>query len=343
MAHGWAIASCLADGAPGVLITRTPLRISLGGGGTDLPSYYQRFGGIVISAAISKYVYVGINRTFTEDYFVKYSEQERVADVVDIRHPIIRQALTLHPVGPALEIVSLADIPSGTGLGSSGTFTVGLLRALYAFKREHVVTSALAEEACHVEIDCLGRAVGKQDQYIAAFGGLTCLEFRPGGRVDVAPLRISNRTLHDLEERLLLFFTGYARDAEAMLQDQRSRSERDDHAMLENLHAIACIGRQVRECLESGDTRGFGALMHEHWERKRVRTAGMSTSAIDRWYEAGRANGAIGGKLVGAGAGGFLVFYAEDPPMLRAAMQREGLRELRFGFDFDGSTVIVRD
>lgn len=326
-----------------MLITRTPLRISLGGGGTDLPSYYNQFGGIVVSAAINKYVYIGINRTFADDYLLKYSELERVREVWDIKHPIIRQALTMHPVGPYLEIVSLADIPSGTGLGSSGTFTVGLLKAIYAFKREHVVTGTLAEEACTIEIDHLGRSVGKQDQYIAAFGGLNCLEFCKDGEVRVSPLRISNQTLHDLEERLLLFFTGYARNAELMLEDQKVKSEERDSAMLENLHAIGEIGRQVREVLEKGDTHAFAALMHDHWERKRGRTSGMSTTDIDRWYAAGRANGALGGKLVGAGAGGFLMFYALDPAALRAAMGREGLTELRFAFDHDGSTVIVRD
>jgi D-glycero-alpha-D-manno-heptose-7-phosphate kinase len=326
-----------------MLITRTPVRISLGGGGTDLPSFYRRFGGTVISAAINKYVYIAINRTFTDDYFLKYSELERVRDVSEIRHPIIREALTLHPIGPSLEIVSVADIPSGTGLGSSGTFTVGLLRALYAFKRQHVVTGALAEEACHIEIDRLCRSVGKQDQYIAAFGGLNCFEFSPDGQVTVSALRISNQTLHDLEERLLLFFTGYSRNADSVLEDQKARSDKGDQNMLENLQAVASIGKQVRENLEAGNLRGFAALMHEHWENKRSRTNGISTTAIDRWYQVGRANGALGGKLVGAGGGGFLMFYAEDPACLRKAMEREGLPELRFAFDHDGSTVLVRD
>jgi D-glycero-alpha-D-manno-heptose-7-phosphate kinase len=326
-----------------MLITRTPVRISLGGGGTDLPSYYRRFGGIVISAAINRYVYIAVNRTFTDDYFLKYSELERVKEVRDIRHPIIREALTLHPVGPSLEIVSLADIPAGTGLGSSGTFTVGLLRALYAFKREPVVTNALAEEACSIEIERLSRAVGKQDQYIAAYGGLTCFEFSPDDGVAISPLRISNQTLHDLEERLLLFFTGYARRAESMLADQKQRSESGDQEMLDNLHRVARIGKEVRAALERGDLFGFAGLMHEHWEHKRKRTGGMSSSAIDRWYDLGRASGALGGKLVGAGGGGFLMFYAEDPSSLRAAMAREGLVELRFAFDHDGSSVIVRD
>ena len=298
---------------------------------------------MVVSAAITKYVYIGINRTFTPDYVLKYSELERVTDVSDIRHAILREALTLHQVGPSIEIVSLADIPGGTGLGSSGTFAVGLLRALYALKREHVTAHALAEEACHIEIDRLARAVGKQDQYVAAFGGLTCFEFTPNDEVRVSPLRISNQTLHDLEERLLLFFTGYARSAEAMLEDQKAKSEQGDRAMLDNLHDVARLGCRVREALEDGDTRGFAAIMHEHWLTKRSRSGGMSSDDIDRWYALGLANGALGGKLVGAGAGGFLMFYADDPPSLREAMTQEGLGELRFSFDHDGSTVIVRD
>jgi D-glycero-alpha-D-manno-heptose-7-phosphate kinase len=326
-----------------MLITRTPLRVSLGGGGTDLPSYYRRFGGFVISAAITKYVYIGINRTFTDDYFLKYAEMERVTEIRDIRHPIIREALTMHPVGPAIEIVSLADIPAGTGLGSSGTFTVGLVRALHAINREHVMTGALAEEACEIEINRLCRAVGKQDQYAAAFGGLSCLDITPDGAVTVTPLRISNATLHDLEEHLLLFFTGYSRDADSMLEDQKTRTESGDDAMLQNLHTVARIGQRVRETLEGGDLRAFAALMHEHWANKRGRRRGMSSSNIDRWYDVGMASGALGGKLVGAGGGGFLMFYAETPGALRAAMAEQGLTEVRFAFDHDGSTVIVRD
>ena len=326
-----------------MLITRTPLRISLGGGGTDLPSFYRRFGGSVISAAINKYIYVGINRTFTNDYFLKYAELERVTDVRDVRHPIVREALLKHETGPSLEIVSLADIPAGTGLGSSGAFTVGLLKALYALKREHVMSGALAEEACSIEIDTLGRAVGKQDQYIAAFGGLTCFEFGRDGRVTAAPLRVSTATLHDMEEHLLLFFTGYSREANEVLEAQRQATEHGDDSMLANLHEVARIGGEVRQALQAGDTAAFAALMHEHWLLKRSRKGGISSSRIDRWYETAMACGALGGKLVGAGGGGFLMFYAQDTSAVRRAMAGEGLTELRFAFDHDGSTVLVRD
>lgn len=326
-----------------MLITRTPLRISIGGGGTDLPSYYRRRGGLVISAAINKYMFVALNRTFTDDYLLKYSALERVGSVGEIEHTIIRAALNRHGLEPGLELVSVADIPSGTGLGSSGSFTVGLLRAIFALKREHVTASALAEEAAHIEIDVLGQPVGKQDQYIAAFGGLTCFEFHPDDRVTVTPLAIPRETLHELEERLLLFFTGYARPAKVILDDQRARTEQDDSAMLANLDATKELGSRIRGVLEAGRPRDFGALMHEHWERKRARSRGMSNKAIDRWYEKGLQAGAVGGKLVGAGTGGFLMFYTENPGAVRSAMAEEGLRETRFTFDLDGAIVLVRD
>ena len=326
-----------------MIITRTPLRISLGGGGTDLPSYYERFGGSLISAGITKYIYIAINRTFTDDYFLKYSALERVASAEEIDHPIVREALLMHPIGPSIEVVSLADIPSGTGLGSSGAFTVGLLRAIYAFQREHVTAAALAEEACHIEIDRLHRPVGKQDQYIAAFGGLTCFDFEPDGRVHVSPLMVSTETLHDLESHLVMYFTGYSRGAEQVLDDQRKRSEDGEEEMLDNLRYIKGIGRQIKKALESGDTRRFAELMNDHWEQKKSRSVGMSNDHINAWYETAMGNGAVGGKLVGAGAGGFLLFYASDVDRLRRAMAGEGLSEVRFSFDHDGSTVVIRD
>jgi D-glycero-alpha-D-manno-heptose-7-phosphate kinase len=325
-----------------MIISRTPLRISIGGGGTDLASYYEREGGFVISAAITKYVYLGINPTFTQDYFLKYSELERVDSIDAIRHPLIREALRLHQLEPGIEIVSLADIPSGTGLGSSASFTVGLLRALYAHRREHVTQWALAEEACKIEIDLLGQPVGKQDQYIASFGGLSCFEFSPDGSVEVTPLRITTETLHDLEENLLMFFTGYSRAATSVLDEQRTRCEAGDNDMLDNLRFVKTTGHEIRKVLEDGDTEAFAALMHEHWIRKRERSNAMTNDVIDNWYEIGRKNGALGGKLVGAGNGGFLLFYANDRDRLRRVLTEEGLAEVRFAFDHDGSALSVR-
>lgn len=326
-----------------MIITRTPLRISLGGGGTDLPSYYRRFGGVLISAAISRYIYIAINRTVTPDYLIKYSAFERVATVGEIAHPIVREVLRLHPIGPSIELVSLADIPAGTGLGSSGSFTVGLLRAVYAFKREHVTAGALAEEACHIEIDVLGRPVGKQDQYAASFGGLTCFEIDPNGKVHAAPLMISNDTLRNLEEHLIMFFTGYSRDADEILAEQTTRSEEGDTTMVERLHRVKQIGRASKEALECGDAVEFARLMDAHWQEKRQRSGLMSNSDIDRWYELGMTHGALGGKLVGAGGGGYLLFYAQSRDSLRQSMAAEGLSEVQVLFDYDGSTVIVRD
>ncbi len=326
-----------------MLITRTPLRISLGGGGTDLPSYYEQFGGYVVSAAISQYIFIGINRMFSDGYLLKYSALENPQQVEEIKHPIFREVLRRHNGEGHLEIASLADVPAGTGLGSSGTFTVGLLKAMYAFKRHPAAPEVLAEEACDIEINVLKRAIGKQDQYIAAFGGVTCFDFRPDGTVGVEPLKISNDTLLDLEHNLLMFFTGYSRHSIGVLADQHERSRQGDRSMLENLHFTKQLGLSAKEALEGGKTRCYAELMKEHWEHKRARSQGMTNENIDRWYEAGMRNGALGGKLVGAGGGGYLLFYADDPMRVRRAMATEGLSELRFRFDHDGSTVLVRD
>lgn len=326
-----------------MIITRTPLRISIGGGGTDLPSYYSRFGGFFISAAINRYIYISLHKTFVPNYIIKYSTFETVEKAEEIKHPIVREAFRIHGIGPYTELVSLADIPAGTGLGSSGTFNVGLLRAIHSSKREHISTHALAEEACHIELDLLKEPIGKQDQYIAAFGGITCFDINKEGKVHVSPLSISNETLHDLEDNLLMFFTGYSRSASAVLSDQKKRTEKNDDSMLDNLHFIKELGLSIKTALEQGKTHEFGALMHEHWLHKKKRSEGITNEKINDWYETACANGALGGKLIGAGGGGFLMFYATDRGALRKAMAKEGLTEVRFAFDFEGSKVIVQD
>ena len=325
-----------------MIITRSPLRISLGGGGTDLPSYYREHGGFLIAAAIDKYVYVTVMRPFVPGIFLKYSNLEHVAETDQVQHPIIREAIRLLDFKtPQLEITTLADIPAGTGLGSSGSFTTALLKALYAHRRRLLHPDELAKLACEIEIDRLGEPVGKQDQYIAAYGGITCFRFLPNDEVEAWPLEISMDTLFDLEDNLLLFFTGFSRSAGSILRDQKDRSLKHDQAMLDNLHYIKDLGLRSQQALESGDLVQFGELMHEHWEHKRQRSAGMSNSQIDAWYELGRANGAIGGKLVGAGGGGFLLFYAEDRKRLRQTMAKAGLEEVRFRFDSEGTKVLL--
>lgn len=325
-----------------MIIVRSPLRITLGGGGTDLPSYYRDHGGFLIAAAIDKYVYVTVMRPFIEGIFLKYSELEHVDKVDDIQHPIIREAVRMLAFNtPQLEITTLADIPSGTGLGSSGSFTTALLKALFAHRRRLLLPEETARLACEIEIDRLNRAVGKQDQYIAAYGGITCFTFNQDETVEAVPLRISMDTLFDLEDNLLLFFTGFSRNADHILKDQHQRSQKSDAEMLQNLHYVKELGERSKICLEAGDAAQFGDLLHEHWEHKKRRSQGMSNPQIDEWYELGRKNGALGGKLVGAGGGGFLMFYAEDRTRVRHAMTNAGLEEVRFRFDFDGTKVML--
>jgi len=324
-----------------MIITRSPLRITLGGGGTDVPSYYREHGGFVIAAAIDKYVYVTVMRPFTAGIFLKYSKLEHVNQVDEVQHPIMREAIRMLDFKtPQVEVTTLADIPAGTGLGSSGSFTTALLRALYAHRRRLLLPSELARLACEIEINRLKEPIGKQDQYIAAYGGVTCFHFQPDEEVEAVPLRASMDTLFDLEDNLLLFFTGYARSAGSILKDQVARTKRVDRDMLDNLHYVKEMGLQSQKLLEAGKTADFGALMHEHWEHKKRRSEGMSNPQIDEWYELGRVNGALGGKLVGAGGGGFLMFYTEDRRRLRQAMARAGLEEVRFRFDFEGTKVL---
>lgn len=318
------------------------MRITLGGGGTDLPSYYRDHGGFLIAAAIDSYVYITIHQTFVEDLIVKYSKIERVSSLDDLQHPIIREALKMLGLdGRYLEVTSMADIPAGSGLGSSGSFTTALLKALHAYRKHLIHPEQLAEQACHIELERLGEPIGKQDQYIASYGGVTCFQFNKDGKVEAWPLKISEETLHNLEDNVLLFFTGYSRSASAILKDQDSRTKQSDSSMIANLHYVKDLGLRSQAALESGDLRKFGALMHEHWEHKKQRSGGMSNPDIDVWYQKAMASGAIGGKLIGAGGGGFLMFYTEEKVRLRHAMLEAGLREVRFRFDFEGTKVIV--
>lgn len=326
-----------------MIITRSPLRISLGGGGTDLPSYYKNHTGFLIAAAIDKYVYLTIHKTFVDELIIKYSKMERVQDSEQVEHPIIRECLKeMGMNGKYMEISSLADIPAGTGLGSSGSFTTALLKALYTFDNQIISTRFLAEQACKIELDRLNEPIGKQDQYIAAFGGITTFKFLPDERVEITPLKMQKETLFNLEDNLMLFFTGYSRSASGILKEQDDKSKLEDEAITNNLHFIKELGIKSREALESGDLIRFGELMNIHWEHKKFRSGNMSNGKIDEWYELGLKNGAVGGKLIGAGGGGFLMFYTEDKMKLRHAMMQAGLEEVRFKFDFEGTKVVVQ-
>src|SRR5215210_294654 len=310
-----------------MIITRSPLRISLGGGGTDLPSYYKKHSGFLIAAAIDKYVYITLHETFVTDLIVKYSQLERVKHASELRHPIIREAMRLVGVdGPYVEITSMADIPAGTGLGSSGSFTTALLKALHSHRKNIIHPRELAE----------------QDQYIAAYGGLTCFQFLPNGHVEAHPLKVDSETLYNLEDNLLLFFTGYSRAAGTILKEQDEKSRTSDKEMIDNLHFVKDLGYQSQEALEKGDLHRFGELMNVHWERKKQRSGGMSNADIDKWYKTAMENGALGGKLIGAGGGGFLMFYAQDKTKLRHAMRQTGLTEVRFRFDFEGTKAVIQ-
>lgn len=320
-----------------VIFTRAPLRVSLGGGGTDLPSYYRRFGGFLVAAAIDKYVYMLTHTVFQQRFRLKYSAFEEVDDPAQIVHPILREVLRRHWSGQPLEIASVADIPAGTGLGSSGAFTVCLLKALALAGNRATTPGAIAEAAAHIEIDVLGEPVGKQDPYVAAHGGVCAYTFNPDDSVIVEPLALSEETIAAMRDSFLLFYTGETRQAVEILADQDARSRSDDEEMLENLHRTKEIGLESRALLESGELVRYAELMHEHWLNKKRRSAGMTTGRADELYEVARKNGAVGGKLVGAGGGGFLLLYTEDVERARAALLAAGADEVRFGLDFQGS------
>jgi D-glycero-alpha-D-manno-heptose-7-phosphate kinase len=324
-----------------VIITRTPLRISLGGGGTDLPAYYTNSGGgFLVAAAINRHVYIALNQNFDGDLLLKYSETERADKPEDVAHPLLREALLLTGVSDGIEVSSMADVPAGTGLGSSGAFTVGLLRALLTLRRQTVSARHLAELACEIEMNRLGAPVGKQDPYITSIGGLTAFQFSPAGEVDVNPVTMADTVRDQLEDNLLLFYTGVRRSAADELSSQGAGGA-GQGAARENLDAVRALGLESRRLLEDGDLDGFARLLTEQWRCKYERSPSAVHDQVDRWIQGGLAAGATGGKLVGAGGGGFLLFYAEDKPALRRTMEDFGLQEIRFGFDYAGSTTVV--
>lgn len=326
-----------------MIITRTPFRVTLGGGGTDLPSYYSKYGGFVCSAGIDKYMFINLNRPVVDDLIrIKYTKSETVERRDQVQHEIARAALEMTSVENAVEIVSMADVPAGTGLGSSSCYAVGLLNALHTMKREHISLQDLAEEACCLEIEHLGKPIGKQDQYIAAFGGLTILDISKEGVVDVRPVDMSEEAIYDLNHNMLMFYTNTSRNADTILSEQSKGAREEKRDVVESMHFIKEIGFKVVEALESGNITQVGLLFDEHWQYKKRISTKMSNPRFDGLYELAKSNGALGGKISGAGGGGFFVFYVEEHHgRFREAMSRAGLREMRYRFDFEGTKTLV--
>ena len=327
-----------------MILSRAPFRISLGGGGTDLPSYYSNHGGFILSAAINKYVYIAVNRPSADDFIrVKYSRYEQVKTVDEIQHDLVRPALITLNLNGSLEITSMADLPAGTGLGSSGTYLISLLTALFELKREKVPTQAVAELACHIEMDLAGHPVGKHDHYLAAFGGITCLNIWKDGRVKVSPLDISITTVEEFRNSVLLFYTGVTRSSREILNNQIRDTLGTNPTVIDSLHRTKELGYQIKEALEKGDLEQFGLLLHEHWQNKKLRSDNISGPNIDRWYEIARECGGLGGKIMGAGGGGFFMFYCPNnhKVQLRKELAEAGLREMPYDFDFESAKVVV--
>ncbi|MFC1943378.1 sugar kinase [Chloroflexota bacterium] len=325
-----------------MILSRAPLRITLGGGGTDLESYYSKYGGFLIAAGINRYCTILANKRFYNDIRLSYSEMEIRGSIDEIQHRVFRECLRLVKIGSNIELHSTADVPANSGLGSSSSFVVALLNALHTYKGNFISKSELAEEACHIEIKLLGEPIGKQDQYMAAFGGVTCLTFDRNGEVLVEPLRVSDEVYDKLESNLLFFFTGKERSASEILVEQDEKSKNNDMDMIGNLHQIKDIGFKTRECLEHGNADMFGDLLHSHWEIKKKRSAIMTDPFIDECYEVARKKGALGGKVMGAGGGGFFMLYCENgkKASVSEVLKNMGLRRERFQFDWDGARIV---
>jgi len=313
----------------------------LGGGGTDLPWYYTKYGGFFISGAINKYMHIVVNRRFEPGIRVSYSQTEDVEDLGEIKHPSAREALKMLDIRDRIEIVSLADAPASTGLGSSGSFTVGLLNALYAFKKITKSPEEIAEEACDIAMNRLREPSGKQDEYVASLGGIRAYEILPSGEVKVSDVKISDEIVAELESSIMMFYTGIKRSAIDVLRKQELKVSQEDGKAIEKMHNIKRIGMESRQAIETGDLSRFGELLDEHWTLKRGVTDTMSNDRIDHWYSIAKENGALGGKIMGAGGGGFLMIYCDEGQRkVRAAMAGQGLVEYRFRFDFEGSKVV---
>jgi D-glycero-alpha-D-manno-heptose-7-phosphate kinase len=326
-----------------MIISRAPVRFSLGGGGTDLPVYYEKHGGFVVSAAIDKYVYVTANKRFYPDMRLAYSRVELARSVDDIEHPIFREALKMCGIEGGIELTSVADVPANSGLGSSSTFTVALLNALHTYRRRFISSAQLAEEACEIEMVRLGEPVGKQDQYIAAFGNVSAITIGTDGQVSVEPVPVSDEVLDELQNNLAIFYTGVERPAAPVLREQTANVRAPAAPALASMHRIKQLGLEVQALLIAGDVDRYGELLHEHWQTKRRIAAAMSDPPLDEHYEAARKHGALGGKIMGAGGGGFFMFYVRpaERRRLSEAMLARGLKPLRFRFDMDGARIVA--
>jgi len=325
-----------------MIISKTPVRISLGGGGTDLASYYSKYGGFLVAAGIDKYIYITINKMFEGGLQIKYSKTETVKRIDEIEHPTVKESLKLLKISNDIEITSIADIPSNSGLGTSSSFLVGLLRALHAYKRGHISAYDVAEEACKIEIDILKEPIGKQDQYMASFGSLQSLSFNKKGNVTVKELKMSRESKELLQQNILLFYTGIKRSSSFVLKDQNNSLQDKKVDVVECMHEIKNIGLRSKKYLESGDISAFGETLDDHWKVKKKMSTKISNPFIDKCYKIGMKNGAKGGKIMGAGGGGFFMFYCENNKKnLRKALSKEGLKEMFYHFDSHGSKIIM--
>ena len=326
-----------------MIITRTPFRITLGGGGTDLPAYYSKYGGFIFAAGINKYMFINVNRPIVDDLVrVKYTKSEIVDHTDQLQHEIAREALKMMGIERAIEIISIADIPAGTGLGSSSCYAVGLLNALHTMKRDYITLQEIAEEACRLEIEILNKPIGKQDQYMAGFGGLTVLDIQKEGTVHVRKANVSNATIDDLNRNMLIFYTRTSRSADEILSEQSKGAKEEKKNVINSMHYIKELGYKILDAVESGNITDVGLMFDQHWQYKKRISARMTNPHFDRIYEIAKENGALGGKISGAGGGGFFLFYVEEKQgKFREEMKKLGLREMRFRFDFEGTKVLV--
>lgn len=326
-----------------MIVTRTPFRITLGGGGTDLPSYYSKYGGFIFAAGLNKYMFIDANRPSVDDLIrLKYSTSETVEAVSEIQHELARPVFQFTGIEKNIEVSSLADIPAGTGLGSSSCYVVGLLHAIHTLKREYVSLTQLADEDFHIETEILKRPIGKQDPYMAAFGGLTVLDIGQDGKVKVRKANVSLEVADELNRNMLVFFTGKTRNADAILAEQSRGAKEEKKDVVESMHYIKELGREILEAVEEGNLDEVGRKFHAHWQHKKKISTKMTNPELDKIYDAALHHGALGGKVSGAGGGGFLTFYVPgDQRDFRATMKGFGLRELRYRFDMEGSKVLV--